>query len=176
MIRLMKDKVNYFLELYKQHGSNTPLFSLNGLQTYARVIDIYDGDTITVVISINDYFLKFKCRLHGIDTCEIHSKNMQNKQLAVQARNRLYNLVTNHQIDQTYNKKDIIDYLDKNVSVVWVKCLDFDKYGRLLIDCYSSEDKPKSFSEILIDEKLAYPYDGETKLTEEQQVVYLTRS
>lgn len=175
MIRLMINKINSIRELYKHHGNNTPYFSLKGLKTYARVIDVYDGDTITVVIDINNFFLKFKCRLNGIDTCEIRSKNIQNKQLAIQARNRLFNLITYHTLDELCNKKEIIDFLDNNTSIIWIHCLDFDKYGRILIDCYSTADEPKSFSQILIDEKLAYSYDGETKLTEEQQLLHLTK-
>ena len=173
MIRLMIDKLNSIRDLYRHHGNNTPYFSLKDVKTYARVIDVYDGDTITIVIDLNGFFLKFKCRLNGIDTCEIRSKNAPNKQLAIQAKNRLFNLITNHTLDEMYNKKELIDYFDKNISIVWVHCLDFDKYGRLLIDCYSSPDEPKSFSQILIDEKLAYAYDGETKLTEDQQISYL---
>lgn len=175
MIRFMIDKINSIREMYRHHGNNTPYFSLEGLKTYARVIDIYDGDTITIVIDVNSFFLKFRCRLNGIDTCEIRSKNIQNKQLAVQAKNRLFNLVTGHTIDEVYNKKELIEYFDKNISVIWVHCLEFDKYGRLLIDCYASQDEPKSFSQILIDDRLAYSYDGETKLTEEQQLLYLTK-
>jgi endonuclease YncB( thermonuclease family) len=168
----MIDKINSIRELYRNHGNNTPYFSLKGMKTYARVIDVYDGDTITIVIDVNNFFLKFKCRLNGIDTCEIRSKNTLIKQLAVQAKNRLFNLITNHTIDELYNKKELIEYFDKNVSIIWVHCLDFDKYGRLLIDCSSSPDAPKSFSQILIDEKLACSYDGDTKLTEEQQLLY----
>lgn len=170
----MIDKIQAIFELYKHHGNETPFFSLKGVKTYARVVDVYDGDTITIVIDINNFFLKFKCRLNGIDTCEIRSKNIQNKQLALQAKHRLFNLITNHTVDELYNKKDLVDYFEKNVSIIWVHCLDFDKYGRLLIDCYSSTDELQSFSQILIDEKLAYAYDGETKLTEEQQILYLT--
>lgn len=176
MIRMMIDKINSIRELYRHHGNNTPYFSLKGLKSYARVIDVYDGDTITIVIDIDNFFLKFKCRLQGIDTCEIRSKNIKNKELAILAKYRLFNLITGQNINEINNKKELLEYFDKNISIIWVHCLDFDKYGRLLIDCYSSPDDDRSFSQILIDEKLAYSYDGETKLTEEQQLLYLTNS
>ncbi len=166
----MIDKIR---EMYRHHGSNTPYFSLKGLKTYARVIDVYDGDTITIVFDVNGYFLKFKCRLIGIDTCEIRSKNKEIKRLAILAKNRLFNLITNDYIDD--NKKDLIRYFDENINIIWVHCLDFDKYGRLLVDCYYSAQDETSFSKILIDEKLAYPYDGETKLTEEQLITLLSQ-
>lgn len=170
----MIDKIISLREMYKQHGSGTPYFSLKGVQTYARVIDVYDGDTITVVFDTNGFFLKFKCRLAGVDTCEIRSKNKENKQLAVLARSRLFNLITGNVMNEEIRKKELIQYFDDHVFIIWLHCLEFDKYGRLLIQCYSSAEAQKSFSEILIEEKLAYPYDGETKLAEKQQVQFLT--
>lgn len=174
MFQGMIDKMALIRNMFRHHGSNTPFFSLNGLKAYARVIDVYDGDTITIVLDINGYFLKFKCRLDGIDTCELRSKHIQNKIIALQARNRLFQLITGKQISSNDDKKYINEYLDENVCIAWVHCLEFDKYGRVLIDCYSSPDSTKSFSSILLEEKLAYSYQGETKLTDEQQISVLT--
>jgi endonuclease YncB( thermonuclease family) len=173
MIKRMIDKIR---EMYKQHGSNTPYFSLKGVETYARVIDVYDGDTITLVFDVNGYFLKFRCRLVGIDTCEIRSKNKENKRLAQLAKNRLFNLITNTVIDEENSKKELVKFFDDNNNIVWIKCQEFDKYGRLLVNCYFTAETQKSFSEILIEEKLAYPYDGETKLTEEEQITFLIQT
>lgn len=161
-------------EFYKQHGGNTPFFTLNGIKDYARVTEVYDGDTITIVMNISGSFLKFKCRMMGIDTCEIRSKNPKNKELAIKARNRLIQLITDKQVDEASKKKDVSSFLDEDVYVVWVHCLEFDKYGRALIQCFKSPVSTKSFSEILVEEKLAYKYEGDTKLTEEQQVQLLT--
>jgi endonuclease YncB( thermonuclease family) len=169
----MVDKIR---EMYRQHGSNTPYFSLKGVETYARVIDVYDGDTITLVFDVNGYFLKFKCRLVDIDTCEIRSKNKENKRLAQLAKNRLFNLITHTLIDEESSKKDLVKYFDENMYIIWIQCHEFDKYGRLLINCYFTAESPKSFSNILVEEKLAYPYDGETKLSEEQQIAFLTQT
>jgi len=161
-------------EFYRQHGGNTPFFTLNGLKDYARVTEVYDGDTITIVLSVNGSFLKFKCRLMGIDTCEIRSKNLKNKELALKARNRLIQLITNKQVDEASKKKEVASFLEDDVYLIWVHCLEFDKYGRALIHCYSSPQSTKSFSDILVEERLAYRYEGDTKLTEEQQVSLLT--
>lgn len=161
-------------ELYKQHGGNTPFFTLNGIKDYARVTEVYDGDTITIVMNISGSFLKFKCRMMGIDTCEIRSKNPKNKELAVKARNRLIQLITDKQVDDASKKKDVAAFLEDDVYVIWVHCLEFDKYGRALIHCFKSPESTKSFSDILVEEKFAYKYEGETKLTEEQQVQLLT--
>ena len=161
--------------LFKMHGGgNTPEFNLAGVKTYARVVSAYDADTIKVVIPIFGSHYKFSVRLMGIDTCEMKAKNEKNKEVAVKARNRLYELITGgKQIEQLWKKKDVEKTLDENVTIVWLHCLEFDKWGRVLANVYLGEQATKSLSEILIEEKLAYPYMGETKLTEEEQLKYL---
>jgi endonuclease YncB( thermonuclease family) len=94
----------------------------------------------------------------------------------MKARNRLIQLITGKSVEEGSKKKEVASFLDDDVYLVWVHCLEFDKYGRALIECYSSPDSTKSFSETLVEEKLAYRYAGDTKLTEEQQVVLLTGS
>jgi endonuclease YncB( thermonuclease family) len=49
-----------------------------------------------------------------------------------------------------------------------------DKYGRLLVDVFATPASTTSFSTILVQDKLAYKYEGDTKLTEEQQYALLT--
>jgi endonuclease YncB( thermonuclease family) len=70
---------------------NTPVFSLDNETHLAKVVDIYDGDTLTCAIFIFGKFYKFNVRLSGIDTSELQSKNYQK---ALQARMRLFDLVT----------------------------------------------------------------------------------
>ncbi len=161
-------------EAFRQYGGSTPYFSLKDTKTYARVTSVYDGDTIHVVIPIFNTFYKFPVRLSGIDTCEIKSKNAENKEKALRARNRLFELVTNKPLDASLKtKKDLDKYLESDVFLLWLHCLEFDKYGRLLANVYkSAEDSTTSFSDMLINEKLAYSYDGGTKLTEDDQLKY----
>lgn len=160
-------------ELFKMHGGNTPEFTLLDVKTYARVVSAYDADTIKVVIPIFGSHYKFSIRLMGIDTCEIKAKNPKNKEVAVKARNRLFELLTGKKIDPIWKKKDVEKQLDAEVVLVWLHCLEFDKWGRVLANVYLSEGAEKSLSEYLLEEKLAYPYMGETKLTEEEQLKYL---
>lgn len=62
------------------------------LSTYARVVNIHDGDTITVVFKFAGAFQKFSVRLDGIDTAELHGELSS---LAVRARDRLSELIAN---------------------------------------------------------------------------------
>jgi endonuclease YncB( thermonuclease family) len=166
-------------ETFRQFGgATTPEFSLNDVKTYARVISCYDGDSIGLVIPMFNTFYKFKIRIMGIDTCEMKSKNKANKDLAIKARNRLLELITKRPIDPLVinTKKHIDDLLNKEVYLVYVHCLEFEKFGRVLAHLYEDETSTKSYEDILVEEKLAYRYMGDTKLTEEQQVALLTRA
>ena len=45
-----------------------PWFSLNGLICKCKVIDVYDADTVTIILPFNEKLYKVKCRLLGIDS------------------------------------------------------------------------------------------------------------
>lgn len=148
----------------------TPEFSLKGTECIGRVVQIHDGDTLTIIIPVFTTLFKFSVRLAGIDTCEMTSKNETTKELAIKAKKRLLELVT-----ATTSPIDIMEikrYLMENIVLVYVKCQDFDKYGRLLAEV-SKEKDSELFSNILLTEKLAYSYDGKKKLTEEEQIKFL---
>ena len=154
------------------NDTNTPLFSFNGVNGMSRVVDITDGDTIKAIINFKDDYYKIIVRLNNIDTCETKSKCEANKNLGINAKKRLYNLITNKTIE-TNDKKLIKKELNDNCYLIYLKCYDFDKYGRVLGDIYKNENDDLSFSSILINEKLAYIYGGKTKLTEEDQLELL---
>jgi endonuclease YncB( thermonuclease family) len=165
-------------EYFRKYDGNTPEFTLKGLKTIARVVSIYDADTVKLVIPVMGCCFKFNVRLLGIDTCEMKAKNEKNREMAVKARDRLFELVTGRLPDLEWKKKEIEAYLNKDVYVVWVDCEDYDKWGRVLAHVYPSitGSPRKSFSQSLIEEKLAYAYKGETKLSEEDQIAYLISS
>jgi endonuclease YncB( thermonuclease family) len=151
---------------------DTPLFSLQGTKTSARVVSVYDADTITVVIPFACSFSKFNLRLFGIDTPEMKSKIAEVKEKAIKARERVINLITGGKA-ANLSKKELQYYLNANIILVYIECFEQDKWGRTLAKVYLKENESKSISDILLDEKLAYPYFGDTKLTEEQQNVVL---
>jgi len=157
--------------------NNVTKFSLNNLFIETRVIEIYDGDTCTCILPVYNHFFKFNIRLADIDTCELKSKSNNNKNLALEARKRLCSLISDDfvDIDLNISKKDLISKLNSKCYIIKIKCGDFDKYGRLLGWLYNNDattETPlqQSFNHILLDEKLAYKYEGKTKLTEEEQI------
>ena len=142
-----------------------PFFSLEGLNTWCRVIDIYDGDTITVVIPLMTSMYKFHIRLYGIDKPEIKSLVQQEKDKAIISRNRLIELCTNVATNLK-SRKEVQQFLSENIYLIWINAYKMDKYGRVLANVYKSPEDTVSFTKTLIDEKLGYEYFGKTKLVE----------
>ena len=118
------------------------LFSLEGQEHRAKVVDVYDGDTIKCVFPIHDTLYRWNCRLTGVDTPELRTRCKTEKVYGYKVRDYLREKILN--------------------KMVYVRCGDFDKYGRLLVDIYcDGEDKSVNFW--LIDNKYAFVYDGGTK-------------
>lgn len=159
-------------ETFKNYDINTKSFSLAGKESYCRLVDVIDGDTISVIIPLFDDYYKFSLRLDGIDTFEIKSKNAELHKIAIKGRNRLFELLINKKIEtDNYERKDIQEYCSKNVVLIFLKCCEFDKYGRLLAKCYHKENQ-ECVSNILLKERLAYRYTGATKMSETEQLEY----
>lgn len=162
------------LNIFKNYTIKTPRFTLNGLKTYGRVVDVIDGDSLTIILPVyNDYY-KFNVRLNGIDASELHSQDDQLKQNALNARNTILNLIMGEDMilkeQHNFTKIEIQDMLEKQPKLVWIECLEFDKYGRLLAEIYITKDKDSSLSEYLLEKHLVYKYYGGKKLTENDQL------
>lgn len=140
-------------------GIFTPEFSYKGKELLARVVDIYDGDTLTVVMKApTDTFHKFRVRIEGIDTPEMRGGD---KDAAVKAKAHLFELVTCSGMDMPKSKKEMIEFLDQNSHYVTLKCGDFEKYGRLLARVITKDGVDVASS--MIGAGLAYAYYGGTK-------------
>ena len=105
-----------------------------------RVIKVYDGDTIKVVFPIFNTPYKWNCRVNGVDTPELRTRDESEKKNGYYVRDRLREKILN--------------------KMVKVKCGEFDKYGRLLADIYIDKLHVNKW---LIDRKYAFAYDGGTK-------------
>jgi len=148
-----------------------PLFSLNGLITYAKLLSNYDGDTGDILLNYNNNQpLRMKARFSGYDSCEIkpslNDPDRENKKKrAIIAKERLWFLCTN-----STNLKE------NHKTLIKIKCGEFDKYGRLLIlafniDCNiedpNLDDKTLfnlSINNQMITEGHGYSYNGGTKI------------
>lgn len=145
------------------------LFTLNGIETYGKVVELYDGDTCKIIMIVNNTIQKFNCRLIGLDTPEMKpslSKPNRDQEIinAHKCRNKLLQLSTdcNYDIDTIMKKQDCQNLLNTNKKIIKIKCHEFDKYGRLLVTL-QADNLTKSINQILIDESYAKAYDGGTK-------------
>lgn len=121
-------------------------YSFSGTKIKAKVLDVYDGDSVTVASpffsSNRNVPFMIKCRLYDIDTPEIRTRNQEEKEAGKAARDELRRLI----LDQ----------------VVWVTCGPFDKFGRMLvaIETLNGID----INSYMIEKGHALQYSGGTRL------------
>lgn len=141
-----------------QTYDNTPRFTLKNKRYNAKILDIYDADTITVCIDLEGFsFVKINVRLHGIDTPELRGSQ---KELGLKARNYLITKLTDIVIDDNNTRNDIRNMINKNTYMIEVLFGDFDKYGRPLAIIYKDNI---NINEMLVKDGYAKEYDGGTK-------------
>lgn len=138
---------------------NTPTFTFKGKKYNCKVLDIYDGDTITVAYYLEGFnYVKSNIRLMGIDTPELKGEQ---RNMGINARNYLIKLLTNVNIDKEYTRKEIRQLINNsNENIINVLFLDFDKYGRPLATLYKNGN---NINGILVKEGYAKQYNGGKK-------------
>jgi endonuclease YncB( thermonuclease family) len=145
-------------------------FSLEGVECPGKIVDIYDGDTCKVILMHDGKYMKFNCRLFGIDTPEMKpSASKPNREdeitAAKKCRNRFIQLGTNCNcsVDAIGTKTaSMKQLLNDNTKIVKVSCGPFDKYGRLLVKIIDTETND-CVNEVLVKEGFARTYYGGTK-------------
>ena len=109
-------------------------------KAWTKIISIYDGDTVTVILRMNGKFVRWRARLMGFDAPEMRTQDVKEKYKAEKAKEFLETL------------------LPKGIFKLEIH--GFDKYGRLLID---PSYKGKKISELMIENDHGYPYFGGKK-------------
>ena len=152
----------------KEATNDIPFFDFKDKKFKVKVVDVYDGDTCTVVFRYNNELVKYKVRCAGYDSPEMKpSKDLPNREehieKAIIARNYLINRITDLNLDTTsYSKAQIKEQFITNRKLVKMECNGLDKYGRLLgvfyVDGININDE-------MISKKHGYPYNGGTKET-----------
>ena len=112
------------------------------LNIEAFVDSVYDGDSIKLIFPFHGHNYRWTCRLNGIDTPEIRSSNLHEKELGLKVRDIVREKI-----------------LNKTINIL---CHSFDKYGRLLIDVYIEENL--CLNEWLVENSYANSYNGGTKI------------
>ncbi len=119
-----------------------------------RVIEInrvVDGDTIDVTIDLGfDLYKKERVRVAGVDTPEKRTRDLEEKELGIEATNWLKKALDG----AIAGDDDLIIRTELDGGV--------GKYGRLLGWLYIG-DAELSLNELMIEEGYAWEYDGGTK-------------
>ena len=110
---------------FQQHGIKTPPFSLNGLQTYARVVSINNDGTIEAVIPICLTYFRFTVRIKGVQVRELDKTE----------RKRLFDVFVGGE-----GSFDDPPFLEKQVILARLVCGKFDSHGRLMATAFSKHD------------------------------------
>ena len=112
---------------------------------------VLDGDTIDVTIDLGfDLFKKERVRIAGVDTPEKRTRDLEEKELGIDATNWL---------------KDRLEGAlagEENLTIRTELVGGVGKYGRLLGWLYVG-DEDESLNEQMITEGYAWAYDGGTK-------------
>ena len=130
--------------------ATTPIFSLDGMDFQAKIVDVHDGDTVKAVFKVFDKYYKWNCRIAHVDTPELRTDDPAEKERALFVRDKLR--------EQILNK------------IVTLHCLKFDKYGRLLVEINNGQNNSgqnnsgQNIHEWLIQNKYANLYEGKTKI------------
>jgi endonuclease YncB( thermonuclease family) len=126
-----------------------PYFTFKNKIFYAKPCNIYDGDTFSIIFDFRGEIMKYRCRCMGYDSAEMKPKKSDpnrdyEKELAHKAKERFIELLTKHE-----------------TGMIKVECLDFDKYGRILVNVWNCvNDDGKSINDIMIEEGYGKPYEG----------------
>ena len=123
--------------------ATTPIFSLDGMNFQAKIVDVHDGDTVKAVFKVFDKYYKWNCRIAHVDTPELRTDDPAEKARGLFVRDKLRELILN--------------------KIVTLHCLKFDKYGRLLVEIVTNELNVP-IHEWLIHNKYANLYEGKTKI------------
>jgi len=122
----------------------------------AEVVRVVDGDTVIANVDVGfDMWKRCNIRLHGIDAPETRTRDIDEKVMGLQSKDRL------------------IQLLEKNDNKFVLESMGLDKYGRSLgvlwtghheVETYADTSGSRpieiSLNDLLISEGLADPYFG----------------
>merc|ERR1711934_1032480 len=145
------DTTNGKKKKYMYDSTLIEKLELKNTNHYAKVIDIYDADTITCILFFRDVPTIIKIRLSDIDSPEMKpNSGTENEQI----KEKAFAIIAKIALS-----KMIFD----NNNIVYIKTHGSEKYGRTLADIFLNEKSEISLNQILVDLKLADSYHGKTK-------------
>ena len=153
----MMNILRYFYQKRKLSTTDdtVPIFNLDGFKGYAKITNVYDGDTFKACILKHNRVLKFNFRTLGYDSPEMKPRlGIPHRQeyinAAVEARELLKELVGfNNNI--THKLWNPCLCKTKINGFVYIECGKNDKYGRTLVTVYKHKNDSKSVNQQMIE-------------------------
>ena len=135
------------LQLRQATLRNTNWLNFKNREMNAKVVDVYDVDTVTIAFHLSGMRYLIRCRLLGIDGAEMKPRLSSEKRseeiaCAIAGKKRMEDLC-----------------LNKCVRVV---CSGWDKYGGRILGTLYLDDV--NVNELMVTEGFAYKYKGDKKL------------
>ena len=128
------------------HTKKYKPFQSLSFSTWGRMVEIYDGDTIKILLKFRGCIDQWTIRLHGYDSPELKpSKELISRDEEIICAKR--------------SKQALYDLL--NNKIVFVKVRGMDKYGRFLGDIYYNHIH---INQWMIDNGFGIKYDGGKKV------------
>ena len=135
----------------QQCTNDIPQFSLAGLHTLVKIVDVYDGDTFRACFFMSDdasTAVKFSCRAQGYDSPEIRPRrNIPDRDAVIAAARAA----------RDHFKKLVRFDSDTLVEATFGK---FDKYGRPLVTLYLDG---VNINDSMVESGHGYEYHGGKK-------------
>ena len=122
---------------------DAPVWTLEGNEYIGKIQRVIDGDSVKMIILLNNNFYKFDFRVNRIDTPELRSGVVREF------------------------GAEVGDILEQMIEGKLVKTVagEFDKYGRVLSEIYGMTDDGQeiNINDYLVQHGMAKLYDGGTK-------------
>jgi len=146
------EDLHHTADLTNNSFSNLKKFTYDGKITKCKVVDVYDGDTVTIVFYDNNRPIKDSFRMFGYDAPEIKPlKTTPNREIHISAAKR---------------SKQELQNLTKD-KILWVKFCSEEKYGRLMgylyFDSPMNNSSAMSINNHMMEHGFGKTYNGEKK-------------
>lgn len=134
----------------KNSSDDVVKYSMNDVTCYAKLVNVYDGDTFRACVYHNGRIKKLTFRPVGYDAPEMKpSKSMENRDEYI--------------IKAKEAREYFISACGGIGSFIFVHCHEYDKYGRVLVTVYKKREDNNTINSIMLDSGLVNAYDGKTK-------------
>jgi endonuclease YncB( thermonuclease family) len=161
-------------ELQELKEEDLDRFTLKGVKTEAKVVYVYDGDTLDLAFYREDELVRYKCRLEDVKAPELRAENgklVRDFLAWVCMGEYPDNYDDSH--TTVWSKKQLQDELDENTNLVYAVFGDFDKYGRALVTLKKSSRARKTINDMVTNYVHELEQNSESSTSTDYDIHYM---